>query len=139
MEEWKERKERFILPITYNVKSGVQLENDIRFTLEENPMNNQIKAGGQMITDSDSFAFVYLLEDETGFHYVKFGRDVWPLLVNTLKAEEDPKLQFGDEELTLHKFKDELEMLIFNIEGNDNYGEEFSVAVENAFSEILNA
>jgi len=134
-----ERKDRFIMPTTYTVNSGVQLENDIRFTLEENPMNNQIKAGGQMITDSDSFAFVYLLEDQTGFHYVKFGRDVWPLLVNTLKAEEDPKLQFGDDVLTLHKFKDELEMLIFNIEGNHNYGEEFSVAVENAFSEILNA
>lgn len=28
-------------------------------------------------------------------------------------------------------------MLIFNIEGNDNYGADFSEAVENAFSEIL--
>ena len=28
----------------------------------------------------------------------------------------------GNIELTLHKFKEELEMLIFNIEGNDNYG-----------------
>ena len=75
-----------------------------------------------MITDSDSLSFVYLLEDETGYHYVKFGQEVWPLLVNTLKAEDDPTLQFGNIELTLHKFKEELEMLIFNIEGNDNYG-----------------
>lgn len=134
-----DRKERFILPITYNVHSGVQFENDIRFTLEETPHQPTIKAGGQMITDSDSLSFVYLLEDETGYHYLKFGQDVWPMLVNTLKAEEDPTLQFGDVELTLDKFKEELEMLIFNIEGNDNYGVEFSKTVEEAFEEILKA
>ncbi|TQR17573.1 hypothetical protein [Psychrobacillus soli] len=127
------------MPITYNVHSGVQLENDIRFTLEEMPNHPNIKAGERMITDSDSLSFVYLLEDETGYHYVKFGQDVWPLLVHTLKAENDPTLQFGDMELTLHKFKEELEMLIFNIEGNDNYGVTFSKAVEEAFDAILKA
>lgn len=131
------RKERLILPITYTVHSGVQLENDIRFTLEENPMNENITVGGRMITDSDSLAFVYLLEDESGYHYVKFGQDVWPMLVNSLQLSENPKLQFGETEFILHKFKEELEMLIFNIEGNDNYGADFSKAVEDAFSEIL--
>lgn len=134
-----DRKERLILPITYNVHSGVQLENDIRFTLEVIPNQPTIKAGERMITDSDSLSFVYLLEDEEGYHYVKFGQDVWPLLVNTLKAEDEPTLQYGNIELTLHKFKEELEMLIFNIEGNDNYGVEFSKAVEEAFEEILKA
>lgn len=134
-----DRKERLILPITYNVHSGVQLENDIRFTLEVTPDEPSIKAGGRMITDSDSLSFVYLLEDEEGYHYVKFGQDIWPLLVNTLKAEDDPTLQFGNIELTLTKFKEELEMLIFNIEGNDNYGAAFSKAVEEAFEEILKA
>jgi len=125
------------LPITYNVLSGVQLENDIRFTLEVLPNNPQLKAAGQMITDSDSMAFIYLLEDEIGYHYLKFGQEVWPLLVNTLKAEKDPSLQIGDKELILQGFKEELNMLIFNIEGNDNYGADFSRAVEEAFSEIL--
>lgn len=134
-----DRKERLILPITYNVHSGVQLENDIRFTLEVTPDQPSISAGGRMITDSDSLSFVYLLEDEDGYHYVKFGQDVWPLLVNTLRAEDDPTLQFGNIELTLTKFKEELEMLIFNIEGNDNYGATFSKAVEEAFEEILKA
>lgn len=132
-----DRKERFILPITYNVLSGVQLENDIRFTLEVLPNNPQLKAAGQMITDSDSMAFIYLLEDEIGYHYLKFGQEVWPLLVNTLKAVKDPSLQIGDKELILQGFKEELNMLIFNIEGNDNYGADFSRAVEEAFSEIL--
>lgn len=127
------------MPITYYVHSGVQLENDIRFTLDEKVDNTNINAGGQMITDSDSLSFVYLLEDETGYHYVKFGQDVWPLLVNALKATGDPTLQFGEKEITLNKFKEELEMLIFNIEGNDNYGEIFSKVVEDAFSEILKA
>ncbi|MEK3978317.1 hypothetical protein MKY37_04400 [Psychrobacillus sp. FSL K6-2836] len=134
-----DRKERFILPITYNVHSGIQLENDIRFTLEVLPNNHHIKPAGQMITDSDSIAFIYLLEDETGYHYLKFGQEVWPLLVNTLKAVEDPLLQIGEKELTLHGFKEELDMLIFNIEGNDNYGADFSKAVEEAFREILQA
>lgn len=128
------------MPITYDVHSGIQLENDIRFTLEVLPDNNpHLKAAGQMITDSDSNAFIYLLEDEAGYHYLKFGQGVWPLLVNTLKAVEDPSLQIGEKELTLHGFKDELDMLIFNIEGNDNYGADFSRAVEEAFSEILQA
>lgn len=134
-----DRKERFILPITYNVHSGVQFENDIRFTLEEKSMSENIAAGGQMITDSDSLAFIYLLEDETGYHYLKFGQDVWPMLVSALKGTDEPTLQIGDAELTLNRFREELEMLIFNIEGNDNYGEEFSQAVEDAFKEILKA
>lgn len=127
------------MPITYNVHSGIQLENDIRFTLEVFPNNPHIKAAGQMITDSDSNAFIYLLEDEIEYHYLKFGQEVWPLLVNTLKAVEDPSLQIGEKELTLLGFKEELNMLIFNIEGNDNYGADFSRAVEEAFSEILKA
>lgn len=127
------------MPITYNVHSGIQLENDIRFTLEVFPNNPHIKAAGQMITDSDSNAFIYLLEDENEYHYLKFGQEVWPLLVNTLKAVEDPSLQIGEKELTLLGFKEELNMLIFNIEGNDNYGADFSRAVEEAFSEILKA
>ena len=126
------------MPITFQVQSGVQLENDIRFTLEDVPKQLNIKAGGQMITDSDALAFVYLLEGDSEFHYLKFGQDVWPLLVNTLKATEDPILQIGDQRVVLVKFKEELEMLIFNIEGNDNYGVEFAQAVENAFKEILN-
>lgn len=125
------------MPITYHVHSGVQLENDIRFTLEVLPSNPFLKAAGQMITDSDSLAFIYLLEDETGYHHLKFGQEVWPLLVNTLKAVADPSLQIGDNELVLQGFKEELSMLIFNIEGNDNYGADFSEAVEQAFSEIL--
>lgn len=125
------------MPITFQVQSGVQLENDIRFTLEDVPKGLNIKAGGQMITDSDSLAFVYLLEGDSEYHYLKFGQDVWPLLVNTLKATEDPTLQIGEQRIVLVKFKEELEMLIFNIEGNDNYGVEFAQAVENAFKEIL--
>ena len=93
------------MPITYNVHSGVQLENDIRFTLEVTPDQNNIKAGERMITDSDSLSFVYLLEDDDGYHYVKFGQEVWPLLVNTLKAGDEPTLQFGNIELTLLSLK----------------------------------
>ena len=37
----------------------------------------------------------------------------------------------------LDGFIEELTMLIYNIEGNNNYGEAFSSAVELAFEEVL--
>ncbi len=133
------RRERYILPITYQIKSGVQFENDIRFTLEVVPMEVSIQASGQMLVDSDGMAFVYLLEDNTGYQYLKFGQEVWPLLVSALKAEDDPTIQFGSQRIVLHNFKEELKSLVYNIEGNDNYGEDFSQAVELTFKEILQA
>ena len=131
------RRERYILPITYQIKSGVQLENDIRFTLEVVPADITIHATGKMLADSDEMAFVYLLEDNTSYQYLKFGQEVWPLLVNVLKATEDPTIQFGKQRIVLEQFREELRTLVFNIEGNDNYGEAFTQAVEQSFKEIL--
>ena len=68
-----------------------------------------------------------------------FTQAVCPLMVDVLKSDVDPILSWEDKELTLTGFKDELNMLIFNIEGNDNYGEAFSTAVEQAFVEILSS
>ena len=56
---------------------------------------------------------------------------------DALKMDKDPVLSWNDGDINLTGFKEELTMLIFNIEGNDNYGEEFSSAVELAFSTIL--
>ena len=58
-------------------------------------------------------------------------------MVDVLTMNSDPVLSWKDEIISLPGFKDELTMLIYNIEGNDNYGEAFSSAVEQAFSTIL--
>lgn len=122
---------------TYIVDSGVQNGSDIRFLLQENPQENEVKAGGQLITDSDNFAFVYLMDVVDGYIYVQFPKTVWPLLAASLDADKEPVLTWGQTEFSLDNFREELSMLIFNIEGNHNYGEEFSSAVEEAFKEQL--
>jgi hypothetical protein len=121
---------------TYNVDSGVQNGTDIRFLLQESP-DHSVKAGGQLITDTENLAFIYLLDDTDGYTYVQFPKTVWPLLTVALGADKEPVLVWGENEITLTNFREELNTLIFNIEGNLNYGVEFSTAVEEAFKEQL--
>lgn len=122
---------------TYIVDSGVQNDLDIRFLLQEVPQELEVQAGGQLITDSDNQAFVYLMDVVDGYIYVQFPKTVWPLLASSLEAKNEPVLIWGQIEIPLENFREELTMLIFNIEGNHNYGEEFSNAVEEAFKEQL--
>ena len=110
---------------------------EIRFLLTEavkNPLGNP---SGKMITDSEKMTFVYLLDEEEGYGHVHFKQAVWPLMVTTLKSDTDPVISCEEDAITLTGFVEELTMLIFNIEGNHNYGEAFSTAVEQAFAEIL--
>jgi hypothetical protein len=122
---------------TYIVDSGVQNGSDIRFLLQEVPQELEVQAGGQLITDSDNQAFVYLMDVVDGYIYVQFPKTVWPLLATSLEADKEPVLTWGQSEIQLDNFREELSMLIFNIEGNHNYGEEFSNAVEEAFKDQL--
>ncbi|MET1013534.1 MAG: hypothetical protein ABWX61_03370 [Paenisporosarcina sp.] len=122
---------------TYNVDSGVQNGTEIRFLLQDEPEELEVKAGGQLITDSDAMAFVYLMDSADGYTYVLFPKTVWPLLAISLSGEQEPILAWGAKDISLANFREELEMLIFNIEGNHNYGEDFSSAVEDAFKEYL--
>lgn len=118
---------------TYLVDGGVQNGTEIRFLLLEEPINLDVKAGGQLITDSDAMSFVYLMDTQEGYTYVQFPKTVWPLLAISLSSEQDPMIAWGQTDIILTNFREELEMLIFNIEGNHNYGAEFSEAVEEAF------
>jgi hypothetical protein len=118
---------------TYLVDGGVQNGTEIRFLLLEEPNNLDVKAGGQLITDSDAMSFVYLMDTQEGYTYVQFPKTVWPLLAISLSSEQDPMIAWGQTDIILTNFREELEMLIFNIEGNHNYGSEFSEAVEEAF------
>ena len=72
-----------------------------------------------------------------GYTYVQFPKTVWPLLAASLESDKEPVLTWGQTEIPLDNFREELSMLIFNIEGNHNYGEEFSNAVEESFKDQL--
>lgn len=108
----------------------------VHFNLNTLPQG-QLTPAGQMITDSDNMTFIYLMDDGEGYSYVLFDEDVWPQLVEVLASDEDPILLWGTQRAVLTNFRDELEGLVYNIEGNSNYGEAFSHAVEEAFASIL--
>ncbi|WP_318615914.1 hypothetical protein [Sporosarcina sp. YIM B06819] len=126
------------MSIQNQIDSGIRDGEKIRFLLAETAGQPQGVPTGKMITDSDDLSFVYLLEVEEGYRQLHFTQAVWPLMVDVLKSDIDPVLVWKDEVMALPGFKDELTMLIYNIEGNDNYGEVFSSAVEQAFQDILN-
>lgn len=111
----------------------------IEFTLLEGTELSELQAAGRMITDTDSGTFVYLLDDGEQFVHVHFPQKVWPQMASVLQNGGTPVLAASGHRLEMVGFADELDMLIFNIEGNDNYGEAFSTAVEHAFSQILGA
>ncbi|MCZ2258984.1 hypothetical protein [Sporosarcina sp. G11-34] len=120
-----------------HIEKGMKNTEEIRFLLAKTPESLKGTPSGTMITDTDKITFVYLLEEEEGYRHIHFSEAVWPLMVDVLKTGVDPLLTWGEETLTLNGFNEELTMLIFNIEGNNNYGENFPLAVEKAFSEIL--
>lgn len=121
---------------TYLVEKSTKQDSHICFELETQD-KIQWQPAGQMITDSDDMAFVYLMDEEYGYSYVKFPQSIWPLLVETLQSKENPMLKWGTEQIELVNFQDELQSLIYNIEGNYNYGEIFTTAVEKTFKKLL--
>lgn len=123
---------------TYTVENGSQLEKQIHLQICGETPDCEWRAAGQVITDSDAMAFIYLMDAGEDYHYIKFPQTIWPLLVKTLQSDFEPLLTWGDKQTELINFQDELNALIFNIEGNHNYGADFSTAVEEAFAEILN-
>ncbi|ANU10356.1 hypothetical protein A1A1_08654 [Planococcus antarcticus DSM 14505] len=112
-------------------------ENKIEFFIEETEPAEAIEASGQMLTDSDNQAFVYLLDTGTDYIYVQFDVHTWPALTKALQQEKVPLLTWGKQVMPLANFHEELWMLVENIEGNDNYGEAFRTAVEQSFHEAL--
>ncbi len=113
------------------------VHNELHFSLNENESRIQIQPAGQLLTDSDNLAFIYLVEEGEGYSYLQLPQQLWPQLVELLKSNRNPYLLIDQERIELINFTDELQMLVFNIEGNDNYGNEFVEAVETTFAEIL--
>lgn len=121
----------------YLVDQYQTVDNQLYFSLNDNDQEIQIQPGGQVLADSDHLAFIYVVEEGDGYSYLRFPKDIWKVLVDVIKTKEDPFLTLGNETIQLNNFATELEMLIFNIEGNGNYGNDFVEAVEEEFQAIL--
>ena len=116
---------------------GTQDGPVLTFLLNESLKTETIIPAGKMITDSEKMTFVYLIDEDDRYGQLHFGQPVWPLLVEAIKLDREPVVIYQDQKIPLIGFVEELTMLIYNIEGNNNYGEVFSTAVETAFDEIL--
>ncbi|WP_226658544.1 hypothetical protein [Pseudalkalibacillus hwajinpoensis] len=128
-----QRGEVFV-PQQYYIITGELTDHTLTFGLNENVDLSVYTATGNMLVDSDSLSFVYLLDGGEGYTYIRFQEEVWPMLANVLK--QDVSVTVTSEEgstLELVDIKEELGYLIENIKGNSNYGEEMNQAVEKAF------
>ncbi|PIC64342.1 hypothetical protein CSV79_06845 [Sporosarcina sp. P13] len=114
-----------------------QQGNEIHFVLNPEAEWPLGVPTGKMLTDTDRQSFVYVFDHESGYRYAYFSPDSWNGLVDVLLKDAQPILVYKDEKFPMEGLKEELQALIFNIEGNHNYGEEFSAAVEEAFQPVL--
>ena len=80
---------------------------------------------GQMLVDSDNYGFAYILDDGESYSYLIFVQETWSLL----HENRDKKIIINND-LELKHFQEELDYIIDNIEGNNNYGKEFVSTVE---------
>ena len=119
------------------VQNGIISDEGIQFTVEAQEPFEAWEASGRMIADSEGHAFVYLLDTGTDYIYMQFKEHLWPAMLAALQRKEVPLLQWGEQIMPLASYHEELWMLLENIEGNDNYGDAFSSAVEKAFQEAL--
>ncbi|MFI8577153.1 hypothetical protein ACIGEL_15710 [Rossellomorea aquimaris] len=91
------------------------------------------KAAGQIIADSDRYAFVYLAENEEEYVYLYLEESIWDELKKALQDKSAVIAKSDDYSLELDQFTEELDYLVTNIEGNGNYGDEMVKKVESIF------
>jgi hypothetical protein len=88
---------------------------------------------GRILSDSDGLAFIYILESKDEFIYISIKHDCWHYLKEGLKRSLPFILEYGDKQMKLDSFNEELKQLIQNVEGNANYGKEMVSEVEKVF------
>ncbi|WP_042349475.1 hypothetical protein [Bacillus massiliigorillae] len=114
------------------VKSTINELNKLIIKCDR-PSLADIKPKGQMLVDSDQFAFVYIVECENEYMYLSLPENTWPELNEVCKHQSPVVLSNDVEEIELPQFVEELLYLIDNIKDNANYGEEMGLKVEKVF------
>ncbi|WP_059104004.1 hypothetical protein [Shouchella shacheensis] len=95
---------------------------------------SRLRAGERILVDSDDYAFIYMLEDEERYFYLRFEQVVWPALSEAYKKRSALYAKLDENtRLALVEVHNELDFLLENIDGNGNYGEAFEQAVKEAF------
>lgn len=117
----------------YTIQRCDFYENEWICTLHEQIELKNIQPTGQLLTDSDNLAFIYIVVENDEYSYIQFPKNVWSTLLNIVQNKDKVFLQNDSGKIELIHFVDELEMLLFNIEGNGNYGEMFVETVETIF------
>lgn len=105
----------------------MKFENEVLNVFTEADVEN-CTAVSQMIVDSDDFSFIYLLDNGVDYVRLHFVSETWEML----ERYRNQKIVLN-ETLELSNFYDELNYLISNIEGNNNYGKEFEAKVVETF------
>ncbi|WP_339197843.1 hypothetical protein MKY27_03620 [Solibacillus sp. FSL R5-0449] len=134
----EKKKEINLLRNVYIIDHVEVVHNEIYFILNEKKQLSQLQSTGQVIVDSDNEAFLYIIEENEAYSYLSFGKNVWSQLLQMLVAEQKAYLKVEDGLLPLQQFADELQGLLYNIEGNSNYGDQFVENIEKAFAEFFN-
>ena len=101
----------------------IKIKDDGIYCYSEDPTDGLVEVG-QMLVDSDNYGFAYLLDDGQSYDYLIFVQETWSML-------HEKKLIVNDD-LVLEHFQ-ELDYILENVEGNNNYGKEFVSAVEETF------
>lgn len=134
----EKKKEINSLRNVYIIDHVEVVHSEIYFILNEKKQLSQLQSTGQVIVDSDNEAFLYIIEENEAYSYLSFGKNVWSRLLQMLLAEQKAYLKVEDGLLPLQQFADELQGLLYNIEGNSNYGDQFVENIEKAFAEFFN-
>lgn len=92
-----------------------------------------LSPSGQMLVDSDELAFVYLAEEGDNYTYLYIPDFIWQDVKNSIDKNQEIFVHVGENKVPLIQIKDEIEYLVFNIEGNSNYGETMVKKVESIF------
>ncbi|QIW79395.1 hypothetical protein [Bacillus tequilensis] len=108
-------------------------DDQLRLACEAEGIEAKRKPSGQMLVDSDHFAFVYILELADSFEYVIIKEHVWPELKQAHAQRIPVVLETGGESIELSGLHEELEYLLENIKDNANYGEEMEDKVKRVF------
>jgi len=116
------------------VLNAEMTDSKLILKVEESYPVNELSAKGQILVDSDAFAFIYLAEKGDQYVYIVLDKNIWPSLKQGLEAGVPIFLSNGLDNLELADWKEEMEYLIDNIEGNGNYGEEMERSVTAVFS-----
>ena len=121
----------------YSISQFETIHNETHFILSEKKQLSHVQAIGQVLADSDNEAFLYIIEENDTYSYISFGQELWPQFMQMILAEQKAFLQLEDGALELVGLVEELKMLLYNIEGNSNYGEKFVQAVEETFAQLF--